>query len=255
MFAPPKWRIPVTFVQGKTVSSLPFGIITDNEGWVTCFAWQATITSLTFLLAAQIQGMVVLTQPNYVFERWHTTLMMWLLLAIAYVVNIWGIQLLPVTELFAGICHVLFFVILAIVMLVLGHHNGATADFVFTAYINETGWSNNVVGWFIGLLPSVWCCVGFDGAIHLSEETTKSATTIPKVIVTTVIINGIMAFLFLLVTLFSISNIDDALSTPTGYPIIEIFRQVTKSTTAATLMETAVVVIGVAAEFGTLASV
>lgn len=91
-------------------------------------------------------------------------------------------------------------------MLVLGHKNGGSAEFVFSAYINETGWKNKGVAWFIGLLPSVWCLVGFDGAIHMSEETTKSATTIPKVIVTSVIINGILGFLFLLVMLFSISE-------------------------------------------------
>ncbi len=71
----------------------------------------------------------------------------------------------------------------------------------------------------------------------------------------TVILNGSLAFLFLLVTLFGISDMDSALSTPTGYPLIEIFRQITRSDTAATLMEGAVITISIAAEFGTLASV
>lgn len=96
--------------------------------------------------------------------------MMWLLLGIAYAVNIWGIRILPVTELFAGILHILLFLILGIVMLALGHKNGgASADFVFKTYINETGWSSNGAAWFIGLLPCLWSLVGFDGAIHLSE--------------------------------------------------------------------------------------
>lgn len=206
-------------------------------GWVTCFAWQATITSLTFLLAAQIQGLVVLNFPDYSFERWHTTLMMWCILTIPYIINVWAVRLLPMTELFAGVCHVLFPFALAIPMLVLGHRNGGTANFVFTTFINETTWKSNGVEWIIGLLPCIWCVVGFDGAIHLSEETKKSATTIPKIIVTTVNLNGSLAFCFLLVTLFSISNLDDALATTTDYPLIEIFRQVIGSTTSATLME------------------
>lgn len=74
-------------------------------------------------------------------------------------------------------------------------------------------------------------------------------------IVTTVILNGILGFLFLLVTLFSISDVAAALSTPTGYPIIEIFRQVSGSKSSATLMETALLLISFAAEFAILASV
>jgi len=97
--------------------------------------------------------------------------------------------------------------------------------------------------------------VGFDGAIHLSEETTKAATTIPRVIITTVLLNGTLAWLFLLATLFSISNLDDVVGTPTGYPIIEVFRQVTNSNAAATVMECALLSIGIFAMFGTLASV
>ncbi len=127
---------------------------------MTCFAWQATITSLTFLLAAQIQGLVVLNWPNYGFERWHTTLMMWCILLGAYVINVWAVRILPVTEMFSGACHILFFIILTIVMIVLGHRNGATADFVFTTFIDETGWDSKGVAFFIGLLPCIWCIVG-----------------------------------------------------------------------------------------------
>ncbi|KAF1992509.1 amino acid transporter [Aulographum hederae CBS 113979] len=237
MFAPPKWKVPITFVQG----------------WVTVFAWQATITSLTFVLAAQIQGLVVLNWPTYIFERWHTTLMMWLLLLITYIINVWGIRIIPATELFAGICHVLIFLALFVTMLVLGRN--ASPSFVFTSYINTTGWSNPVVAWFIGLTPCVWCIIGFDGAIHLSEETIHAAKVIPRIILTTVLLNGTLAWVFLIVTLFGISDISAVLATPTGFPIIEVFAQITKSATSATVMEAALVSIGIAAMFGTLASV
>lgn len=89
----------------------------------------------------------------------------------------------------------------------------------------------------------------------MSEETTKSATTIPKIIITTVLVNGALAWLFLLLTLFSISNLDDVLADTTGYPINQVFYQVTGTYTGATLMEAAVATIGVAALFGTVTSV
>jgi choline transport protein len=97
--------------------------------------------------------------------------------------------------------------------------------------------------------------LGFDGAIHMSEEVRNSAITIPRVLILTIVINGAMAFGFLLTILFCIGNVENALGTPTGFPIIEIFYQATGSKTSATIMETCVLVIGFAASFGNIASV
>jgi len=96
---------------------------------------------------------------------------------------------------------------------------------------------------------------GFDGAIHMSEEVRNSAITIPRILILTIVINGAMAFGFLLTILFCIGNVDNALGTPTGFPIIETFYQATGSKTSATIMETCILIIGFAASFGNIASV
>lgn len=96
---------------------------------------------------------------------------------------------------------------------------------------------------------------GFDGVIHLSEETSKSAHTIPKVIISTVIINGILAWIFILPCLFSISNMADVISTPTGFPLIEILYQATSSRAGTTIIFATILAITSASIFGTLASV
>jgi choline transport protein len=44
MFVPKRWRVLVTFIQDDWPSILRAGVEgTDNVGWVTVFAWQATI--------------------------------------------------------------------------------------------------------------------------------------------------------------------------------------------------------------------
>lgn len=125
---------------------------------MTVFAWQATCTSLTFLLAGQLQGLVILNNENYVPERWHTTLIMWAAVGVTYVQNLWGIKLLPMIEVFVGVWHILAFIAVFLVMLIMGRN--ASTKFVFTGFINETGWKNDGIAWFIGLLPSIWCIVG-----------------------------------------------------------------------------------------------
>jgi choline transport protein len=125
---------------------------------VTVFAWQAVSTSLCFLIAGQLQGVVILNNPGYVPERWHATLIMWAIVLISYAQNLWAIELLPIFEVFTGFMHVLGFLAVSLVMLIMGRN--ASADFVFTGFIDQTGWKNNGVAWFIGLLPCIWCIAG-----------------------------------------------------------------------------------------------
>lgn len=51
-----------------------------------------------------------------------------------------------------------------------------------------------------------------------------------------VVINGLLGLGMLIGVLFCLGNLDDALSTPTGFPFIEIFRQATNSTSGGTVM-------------------
>lgn len=69
-----------------------------------------------------------------------------------------------------------------------------------------------------------------------------------------VVINGVLAFGWIIALLFSVGDVDAALESPTGYPIIEIFYQATGSVTAATAMMCAIIVVAFFAVFGILAS-
>lgn len=132
--------------------------ITWMQGWITVFAWQATATSVVYLTATQIQGVMILDYPNYVPHRWHGTLLMWAVVAIFFVTNVWGIRLLPFIELVGGICHVIFFIMILTALVVLAPIS--SADFVFTGMINGGGWSSYGASWCIGLLTVVYCFVG-----------------------------------------------------------------------------------------------
>lgn len=53
----------------------------DNEqgspflGWLTAIGWQVYLASVCFLVGTIIQGLLVLNDPTYVYERWHGTLL------------------------------------------------------------------------------------------------------------------------------------------------------------------------------------
>jgi amino acid transporter len=101
---------------------------------------------------------MVLNYPDYAYERWHGTLLMWAIILLMFVINVWGIRLLPVIELIGGICHVVFFIVLLITLVVLAPQQ--PASFVFTEFLNNGGWSSDGVSFCVGLLTAVYSLSG-----------------------------------------------------------------------------------------------
>lgn len=126
-----------------------------------------------------MQGIIVLNNPNYVYERWHGTLIMWALLILTFVVNVWFIKLLPLIELLGGICHVTFFIALLVTLVCLAPRS--SADFVFTTLLNEGGWKSDGISWCIGLLTVTFCFVGeFMPAPFLRVERLRSTVPLTR---------------------------------------------------------------------------
>jgi choline transport protein len=121
------------------------------------FAWQTAVTSVIFLVATQIQGVVVLNYPNYEYQRWHGTLLAWAVMIFSFAVNVYWIKILPLIQLVGGICHVTFFIALIIPLVLLSPRS--TAEFVFTEHLNKGGWSDGL-SWCIGLLTVTYCFLG-----------------------------------------------------------------------------------------------
>jgi choline transport protein len=50
-------------------------VLSYYSGWLTAIGWQVYLASVCYLVGTLIQGMIVLNNPDYVFERWHGTLL------------------------------------------------------------------------------------------------------------------------------------------------------------------------------------
>ncbi|KAE9403296.1 putative amino acid permease [Gymnopus androsaceus JB14] len=239
IFAPRKWANFITWMQG----------------WITVFAWQAGVTSAAYVTAAEIQGLMIFNYPSYAADpqRWHATLLMWAVMLVCFSVNVFAVKLIPIIELLAGILHPVLFVALLVPLVVLAPRS--TNEFVWTELVNESGGYSDGVSWCIGLLTVAYSFSGFDGAIHMSEEVRHAATAMPKIIILSVVINAVLAFGFVIGLLYSVGNIQNALNTPTGFPIIEIFYQATGSTKAATAMMSGIILVFFCAALGQVASV
>ena len=127
--------------------------------------WQAGLLSVAFLVGTIIQGLIVLNDPNYVFERWHGTLMVWGITAFCVIFNTFLAKRLPAVEVMVFAIHMggLFAVIVPLWIL----SPRATATEALLTFTNGGSWSTTGLSAMIGLLTPMVSLLGFDCAVHM----------------------------------------------------------------------------------------
>ncbi|KXG51260.1 Amino acid/polyamine transporter I [Penicillium griseofulvum] len=201
------------------------------QGWVTCGAWGALVSIAPFFIGTQIQGMLVMANPEYEIVRWRGTLLMWAVAIVPMVINIFARRVLPGVEVAAGIMHVVFLPVSIAVLVILAPRN--PDSFVWDTFVGGlSGWKDPGVLFSVGLLGVITPLSGLDGIIHMSEEVKNARVIVPRSMILGTIINGALAFCYLIAVLYCMGDYQEALMSPTGYPIITIVYQATGSKAA-----------------------
>ena len=120
--------------------------------------WQTGITSIAFLAGTQIQGLLVLNYPNYVFQQWHGTLLVIAVTSFAIIFNTVAAKRLPMVEGVVLIFHIMGFVAILIILWVLAPRNDPTT--VFTEFLNGGGWPTTGLACMVGILSPVFTILG-----------------------------------------------------------------------------------------------
>ncbi|KAL9109285.1 MAG: hypothetical protein Q9227_006040 [Pyrenula ochraceoflavens] len=225
------------------------------QGWMTVLAWIAGVAVAPFFVSTQITGLLVLNYPDYVHQRWHDTLLMWAIVLVPLLSNIWGRRLLAPLEVLGGIFHVVMYPIMLVVIICLGTRN--TSDYVWKTKVHDlSGWSNYGVAFSLGLISSVFPLGGFDGVLHMAEEVKNAPRVVPKAMVMAVFVNGVFAWFFLIALLYNMGDINEALNTSYGYPITQVFFEIARgSPTGTNGLMCFQIMTGFLSLFGTMASV
>lgn len=63
----------------------------------------------------------------------------------------------------------------------------------------------------------------------MCEEMKNPRISVPRAMISSILINGVLAFAMLIALLYCAENLETAFSSPTGYPLIEIFAQAMSS--------------------------
>lgn len=242
-----------------------------QKGWLTVIGWQAGQASVAFIAASMIQGLAIQNHPEYAPTRWQGTLIFYAVIAFIVFVNTFLARWLPKIEGLILCLHILGFFGILIPLVYLAPHG--SANDVFKTFINGGGWATDGTSFFVGLITSVFSFLGADSACHMckhyhvqaaqrtitdfntiAEEIHNASTVVPRVMLASIMLNGIMGFAMLIAILFCIGSVDDALASPTGFPFIEIFAQATNSNGGATAMTSVILALLIAAAIGIMAT-
>ncbi|KAI4123159.1 MAG: hypothetical protein LQ338_005408 [Usnochroma carphineum] len=131
--------------------------------------------------------------------------------------------------------------------------HGSAQD-VFTRLVNGGKWSSQGLSFFVGFVTGVYSFLGADSACHMAEEIQDASTVVPRTMVATTLLNGVLGFAALIAILFCAGDIEAAEKSATGYPFMEIFYQATKSAGGATAMSCVILLMGYLATIGLIAT-
>ncbi|EMD00338.1 hypothetical protein BAUCODRAFT_119879 [Baudoinia panamericana UAMH 10762] len=187
--------------------------------WLCVSSRQSAITGIAFLVATIIQGLMVLGNANYVFERWHGTLLVIAVVSLAIFLNTFVARKLPLVE---GGLAVLQFAGLFVVIINNAHD-------AFLQLANGGGWPSNGLAFFVGLLPMTLSLLGFDSAVHLSEEISGASLALPRAIMWPQYLNSFLRFVVVVTLIFTMGDLDEISASATGYPFIQVFYNTTNS--------------------------
>ncbi|KAJ6064769.1 hypothetical protein N7444_000422 [Penicillium canescens] len=221
-------------------------------GWFTLIGWQCGFASSAFLTGTMIQGTAVLAHSKYDALPWQGTLIVWLALLVAMLVNLAGGKLLPRLEAVILVLHVLGFFVVIIPLVYMSDH-AATHD-VFLSFQNGGEFATQGLSWFVGMTSLSFTFAGGDAAVHMAEEIGNAARIVPQALMLSVGINGCLGFGMLIAILFSAGDLKSELQSPTGYPFMAIFFQATNSLPWTLAMISIVLIIYCCSMMGLLAA-
>ncbi|KAI2742485.1 hypothetical protein DTO013E5_3587 [Penicillium roqueforti] len=206
-------------------------ILSWITGWINCSGWVALVATAGLLGSQLILGVISLMNPSYNPQRWHQFLIYIGYNIVAFLVNAFMNNIMPYVTKAAFIWSLSGFAIICITVLSCASPNYNSGEFVFTDFINETGWPDGIA-WLLGLLQGGLGVTGFDGVAHMIEEIPNPSVEGPKIMIACVVIGTVTGAIFLIVLLFVAGDINEVIDSA-ATPLLAILKNATSSNAGA----------------------
>ena len=173
-------------------------------GWFN-FLGQVAITAGIDFGAAFFINALLDIQWGFDTRPWHTIVIFAAVLALHGVLNQFGVQLISVLNNVSVFWHIIgVLIIVGVLAIAPAHHQ--SASYVFTHFVNNTGWGSKIYVLMLGLLLAQYTFTGYDASAHMTEETRDAAVAGPRGIVTSILVSLFAGWLLLIGITFAIQH-------------------------------------------------
>ncbi|KAE8418011.1 amino acid/polyamine transporter I, partial [Aspergillus pseudocaelatus] len=212
-------------------------------GWLAWAGAMFTCASVALSLGSAGVGMWQLSHPDFIPKPWHSVVAYEVINLFAFLFNCIGKALPTVATATLYISLISFAVILITVPAAAPSH--ANAKFVFANFVNSTGWPSDGLAFLVGLINPNWVFACLDSATHLAEEVSRPERSIPIAILSTVAIGFTTSWFYCIAMFFSVTDLHQIITTPTGVPILALFYQALQSKPGAIALESLILITGI----------
>ena len=189
-------------------------------GWLNLLGLLGAIAGIDYG-AALFTGAFANLQWGFEPTPEKTMLIFVVILLLHAVLNLFGVRLVSVLNSISVWWHLAgVAVIVSVLAIVPDHHQ--SPSFVFTEFVNDTGWENPLYVAAIGLLLAQYTFCGYDASAHLSEETSDASVSAPRGIVRSIWVSWLAGFVLLAGLTFAIQDYAGTQESSTGVPPAQI---------------------------------
>jgi amino acid permease (GABA permease) len=190
-------------------------------GWFNFLGQVAVTAGIDFGCAFFINAFLNLQWgvPTY---HWVTILIFAGVLLLHGLLNQFGIRLVALLNDISVWWHIVgVLIIVGVLAIKPAHHQ--SASFVFTHFVNNTGWHSAFYVVLLGLLLAQYTFTGYDASAHMTEETHDASRSGPRGIVMSIVVSLIAGWALLIGVTFAIQHYTAEVGSATGVPPAQIF--------------------------------
>ncbi|MCJ1419764.1 hypothetical protein MMC32_006120 [Xylographa parallela] len=167
-----------------------------SAGWMSTLGWLASMASSVFVCATLVEVCADVLNSEFGFTNWQYTLLMLGFIALTIGFNTVGSRTLPMLQTISLFGHFAGFVVVLIILWVMCPRNSASD--VFTSFVNSGGWSNMGTACLVSQVTVMYCNLGSDSVVHISEEVEDASLVVPRVMWWSYVFNVIMGIIMLI---------------------------------------------------------
>src|ERR1700682_4843640 len=175
---------------------------TNSAAWSWFTGWfnllgQVAVTAGIDFGAAFFTSALLNQLFNYTLDPPHIIAIYAVILFLHGLLNTFGVRLVAILNDISVWWHLVgVLVIVGALFFIPSHHQSAT--FIFTSFVNNTGFGSSIYVFLIGLLLAQYTFTGYDASAHMTEETHNAAVAGPRGIVYSIIVSLFAGWLLLM---------------------------------------------------------